>query len=59
MSDYADWQGIDRGHEGYWERSVWMGVLKVLNDCGGGADFLNENSSSRMAFHRRKWCVAK
>ena len=44
MSDYADWQGIDRGHEGYWERSVWMGVLKVLNDCGGGADFLNENS---------------
>ncbi|WP_295096439.1 AAA family ATPase [uncultured Fibrobacter sp.] len=44
MSDYADWQGIDRGHEGYWERSVWMGVLKVLNDCGGSADFLNENS---------------
>ena len=44
MSDYADWQGIDRGHEGYWERSVWMGVLMVLNECGGSADFLNENS---------------
>ena len=45
MSNYVDWQGLDRGHEKYWGRSVWTGVLMALNECGGSADFLNENSA--------------
>ena len=44
MSDYADWQGIDRGHEWYWHRPTWIGVLTALNECGGSADFSNKNS---------------
>ena len=44
MSDYADWQGIDRGHEWYWHRPTWIGVLTALNECGGSADFSNRNS---------------
>lgn len=45
MSDYADWQGIDRGHEESWDRPIWMGVLLALEKCGGSAEFLSKDSA--------------